>query len=114
MSDKKLIRVCPRCGSADLYSKNWGKVSAPVPTCRNCEFTGQVFEVTKESQKEIQEKYAKGESRVKSSIGIANASLISIHSPWPRLTKIGLIVLAIAFALMILGMLGIIDLSKPI
>ncbi|MFH1391742.1 MAG: hypothetical protein ABIH20_05510 [Candidatus Diapherotrites archaeon] len=113
MVEEKLIKVCPRCGSGDFYYRS-SRVAAIFPTCRDCGFTDHFIEVPKEVQQEIQDKYAAGEITVKPRFEATALFPTRNEIFYPTLAKIGLIVLAIAFALMILGMLGIIDLSTPI
>ena len=108
MADEKLIKVCPRCGSEDFTYKTTGEAAMPFPTCRNCDYTDNFVEVPKETQEEIQKKYAAGKSTVK-------PYPIWTKMYYPKiLLKLGLVLLAILFIVMLLGIFGIIDLTTLI
>ncbi|HZX33832.1 MAG TPA: hypothetical protein VFF09_00465 [archaeon] len=115
MADEKLIKVCPRCGSEDFTYKTTGEAAMPFPTCRNCDYTDNFVEVPKETQEEIQKKYAAGKSTVKPTFESVGPYPIWTKMYYPKiLLKLGLVLLAILFIVMLLGIFGIIDLTTLI
>jgi len=107
MVEEKFIKICPRCGSDNFYYKS-SKYGAMFPTCRNCGYTDNFIEVTKEVQKEIQDKYTTDEPKPKPRFeGTSPLPSVSGKIQSPTFTKIMIIASIIAIIIILLVLTNI-------
>ena len=64
MTENKLIKVCSSCGSENIIDPSGSyTISRNEIHCRNCGYIGIAIEISKEDQKELQQKYSEKQAK---------------------------------------------------